>query len=392
METKDDSLAHFFQNMNLFQGLYPYIASCTQENMPTFEKMLPQLYSPLHFFFAGTGRSGLVAYRGVDNFYYGLQKEAFFLENGETPGSIRKGDMFIMVSGSGGTTTSVNDTKYAKDQGMIINLLTFNRKSPIAEITDNLLKIPGQESNQQAKEYAKRLGNDGEPVMVMGTASEFGALSSIDALSYGLAHSNNFQDFYTNYTRLLYDQLTYAGNVNRKLQEAESQQLITSMTSSLAYGKGNVSTVAAGFSGQLCHMFTIRLGHAVHTRDGRKIVYLTSKNFPQYSRRIDKDTQLVAVSGSGETKFTIDVAETHIKTGCKVFAVTSNENSTLAKLVGKENTLVLPTSKEFMLKDNYSIRDFDSVALMPLDCIAMETMRLIGKSEDAAKQEHNRFR
>jgi len=56
---------------------------------------------------------------------------------------------------------------------------------------------------------------------------------------------------------------------------------------------------------------------------------------------------LVAISGSGETQFTINIAEKAKSLGAYVVAITSNEKSKLAKI---SNTLILIPSKRESLK------------------------------------------
>ena len=54
----------------------------------------------------------------------------------------KSGDLFLIGSGSGETTSLVNQAKIAKDNGVVIGLFTTNSSSTLGEIADQVVIIP----------------------------------------------------------------------------------------------------------------------------------------------------------------------------------------------------------------------------------------------------------
>lgn len=57
--------------------------------------------------------------------------------------SIQKGDTWVAISGSGTTKGIVADTQAAKKLGLDIVVLTSDLTSPLAELADKVIVVPG---------------------------------------------------------------------------------------------------------------------------------------------------------------------------------------------------------------------------------------------------------
>lgn len=70
----------------------------------------------------------------------------------------KSGDLFLIGSGSGETTSLVNQAKIAKDNGVVIGLFTTNSSSTLGEIADQVVIIPTQ-SKQSKDEALQSMGS-----------------------------------------------------------------------------------------------------------------------------------------------------------------------------------------------------------------------------------------
>lgn len=97
-------------------------------------------------FFSGQGRSGLSAEMAAMRFMH-IGREVHFVGEATAP-SVRKGDVMILVSGSGETPVSVSYARIAKSEGATLVVLTHKPQSTLAGIADVLLPVPSQGSKQ----------------------------------------------------------------------------------------------------------------------------------------------------------------------------------------------------------------------------------------------------
>ena len=104
-------------------------------------------------FVLGAGRSGL-SMRALALRLIHLGKSAFVVGETTTP-SIRAGDLLIVGSGSGLTASLLTVAGQARQQGVVILLLTADSGSPMATLADYQIIIPAQISKD---------GNDGDHV------------------------------------------------------------------------------------------------------------------------------------------------------------------------------------------------------------------------------------
>lgn len=97
-------------------------------------------------FFSGQGRSGLSAEMGAMRFMH-IGRQTHFCGEATAP-SVRKGDVMIIVSGSGETPVSVSYGRIAKSEGATLIVITRMPQSTLASIADVVLPVPVMNSAQ----------------------------------------------------------------------------------------------------------------------------------------------------------------------------------------------------------------------------------------------------
>jgi 6-phospho-3-hexuloisomerase len=95
--------------------------------------------APGRVFFTGQGRSGLAAQMAAMRFMH-LGKVAHFVGEATAP-SVRLGDTFVVVSGSGRTPVSVRFARVAKQEGALVLLVTHQNHSPLSDMADQSVTI-----------------------------------------------------------------------------------------------------------------------------------------------------------------------------------------------------------------------------------------------------------
>jgi 6-phospho-3-hexuloisomerase len=98
------------------------------------------------WFFSGQGRSGLVVEMAAMRFMH-LGYDVHFVGEATAP-SVRKGDGFLLVCGSGQTPISMGFAATAKAEGALLVVLTHKPQSELAGLADILLPVPAQRTAQ----------------------------------------------------------------------------------------------------------------------------------------------------------------------------------------------------------------------------------------------------
>jgi 6-phospho 3-hexuloisomerase len=130
-------------------------------------------------FVAGRGRSGLVAQAFAMRLAQIGHKARYLGEVTVPP--IRKGNLFIIVSGSG--TNLVNEAKVAQDElGAKILVITTKADSPLAKMADAYLILSGREEEDSEVTYDERMIK-GLAVLPLGTGFEGLTLAVFDAIT-----------------------------------------------------------------------------------------------------------------------------------------------------------------------------------------------------------------
>jgi len=143
-----------------------------------------------------------------------------------------------------------------------------------------------------------------------------------------------------------------------------------------------VFVVGAGRSGLMGRAFAMRLMHM-----GFKVYVISETVTPA----VQSGDVLVAISGSGNTKYVVEVARKCKRVGASIIALTSKNGSDLKEL--QVLNVVLPAKCK---EDNSCGFDsktpmgtaFEILALVFLDSVIMQLIELTGVTEDEMKARH----
>lgn len=105
------------------------------------QAVMDRLDKSRRVFVAGEGRSGFSA-KGFAMRLMHIGYTVFVVGETITP-AMSSGDVFIGVSGSGKSAGVVNDAKKAKEAGCTVLAVTSKPESPLAELAEVILQIPG---------------------------------------------------------------------------------------------------------------------------------------------------------------------------------------------------------------------------------------------------------
>ena len=144
------------------------------------EKMTEMLDKANRIFIAGAGRSKLVG-----NFFAMRLVHSGYQVNmvGEivTP-AIKAGDLFLVISGSGGTKTLLPLLETAKSKGAKIVVISMKNKSPMSDMADLTVQIGNDDS------FGLTNG------MPMGTSFELSTLIYLEAVISELIHTKGLTE------------------------------------------------------------------------------------------------------------------------------------------------------------------------------------------------------
>lgn len=144
------------------------------------ENLTKMLDSASRVFIAGAGRSALVARFFAMRLMHGGYN-VYVVGEIVTP-SIKKGDLLIVISGSGETETMIAYTKRAKELGAEIALISAKGSSTIGDMADTVYQIGTPE------QYAKVVG------MPMGTTFELSTLIFLEATISHIIHEKGIAE------------------------------------------------------------------------------------------------------------------------------------------------------------------------------------------------------
>lgn len=109
------------------------------------KKIVSILKKDMRIFVDGEGRSGFQA-KGFAMRLMHIGYNSYVMGETITP-ALKKGDVYVAISGSGKTKNTLSNTKAAKDLGLTIIAITSKKSSPLAEIADLVLEVPGKTKN-----------------------------------------------------------------------------------------------------------------------------------------------------------------------------------------------------------------------------------------------------
>lgn len=150
-------------------------------------KLADEIVNAKRIFVAGTGRSGLIskvfAMRLMHSGY-----PIYVVGETITP-SIGSGDLLLLISGSGSTSSLVNYAVKAKEIDVKVALVTTNRESRIGKLSDCLITIPAATK--------KRLNSEPSTIQPLGSQFDQSAHLLLDALIVYLLENNQGNENHT---------------------------------------------------------------------------------------------------------------------------------------------------------------------------------------------------
>lgn len=154
---------------------------CRQVDRKAIDCFLTTITSARRIFLAGAGRSGLVA-RAFGMRLMHLGFTVYIVGEVITP-AIKEGDLLIIVSGSGQTSSMVAAMRTAKGKGAKVAALTSFPESPVGKGADFLVQIKGRVAESLDRDYAKRqLTGAHEPITPLGTLFELSTMIFLDSM------------------------------------------------------------------------------------------------------------------------------------------------------------------------------------------------------------------
>ncbi len=126
----------------ILEEIKDVIAKVDEEEI---KKIVSLFKKEMRIFVDGEGRSGFQA-KGFAMRLMHIGYNSYVMGETITP-ALKKGDIYVAISGSGKTKNTLSNAKAAKDLGLIIIGVTSKKDSPLAEVSDLVLEVPGKTKN-----------------------------------------------------------------------------------------------------------------------------------------------------------------------------------------------------------------------------------------------------
>ncbi|KRM61764.1 MAG: 6-phospho-3-hexuloisomerase [Lentilactobacillus diolivorans] len=114
-------------------------------SLPEVEQAEKLIQKDKRIFVLGAGRSGFMA-KGFAMRLMQIGFQVYVIGETITP-SIQAGDVLISISGSGKTSSILELTQRAKDDGVTVIGVTSNAASPLGQVADAVITVPGATKN-----------------------------------------------------------------------------------------------------------------------------------------------------------------------------------------------------------------------------------------------------
>ncbi|MEM1668415.1 MAG: 6-phospho-3-hexuloisomerase, partial [Thermofilaceae archaeon] len=143
----------------------------------------------------GAGRSGLVGKAFAMRLMH-LGFNVYVLGETITP-AVSKGDLVIAISGSGTTQIVVSVAEAAKKMGAYVLAVTSFPDSPLAKVSDHVVRIPGRTKVSKEVDYfARQVLGIYEPLAPLGTLFEDAAMVFFDGVVVALMRALGVNEDY----------------------------------------------------------------------------------------------------------------------------------------------------------------------------------------------------
>ena len=161
-------------NENIFVLLQTLNSALEVTPDDLMEKLVATLDGANRIFVTGVGRSGLVA-RLFANRLMQCGYKVFIVGELVTPG-VKEGDLLLVISGSGGTSTLLPLVDKAKSLGAKVAVVSLKTDSPMAKVADLVVAIGSKDPSVFTKASGMPMGT-----IFGGTIFEFSALIFLEA-------------------------------------------------------------------------------------------------------------------------------------------------------------------------------------------------------------------
>jgi len=157
------------------------MANMDKLNEEEIKEFIDNIVKSKNIFIVGAGRSGLVG-RAFAMRLMHLGFNVYVIGETITP-SVKKDDLLIAISGSGRTSSTLSVVETAKEMGIRIISVTSHKDSPIAKLSDVVVKIPGTEEIKSSYNYvSSQLTGEHEPLTPLGSMFELSTMLFLDSL------------------------------------------------------------------------------------------------------------------------------------------------------------------------------------------------------------------
>ena len=116
------------------------------------EKFIDLILKHNKIFVYGAGRSGFMGRAFAQRLMH-IGLNSYFIGETITP-ACRRGDLLIVISGSGETASCIALAEKAKKLGATVVAVTAHPESPLGGIADFILRVPGKTKKVEEKSYA----------------------------------------------------------------------------------------------------------------------------------------------------------------------------------------------------------------------------------------------
>jgi len=149
-------------------------------NTESLERLLGSIINSKQVFVLGAGRSGLVLKAFAMRLVH-LGIPAYVIGETITP-RINDGDLLLIVSGTGETTSIVSSAQVIKNSGAYIGLITSYPDSTLGKMADVIVEVKGR-TKYDSKSYTERqVTEKTEAINPMGTLFETASLIVLDSM------------------------------------------------------------------------------------------------------------------------------------------------------------------------------------------------------------------
>jgi len=183
------------QNLRFFKDAYEEIMKSVEDAIDHLNPSETRRFLELlvreksrRILIIGVGRSGLIG-RAFAMRLMHLGFNVYVMGETITP-AIGKGDLVIVISGSGTTKLAVTAAEIGKEVGARVVAITSFPKSDLGKLADNIVQVRGRTKVSAETDYfTRQITGVHEPLAPLGTIFEIASTVFLDSLIPELMHS-----------------------------------------------------------------------------------------------------------------------------------------------------------------------------------------------------------